>query len=128
MKANAPALKTLRSKLAAVEKQLANEKKRLAGTGAAGAINNWVSAYEALSIESEFAQKQLVSAMTAMETARVSMLSQSKYVVTIESPTLPDESRYPRTFEFTFCVLLGLLLLFGLGSLIVASIREHAGF
>ena len=128
MKANAPALKTLRSKLAAVEKQLTNEKKRLAGTGAAGAINNWVSAYEALSIESEFAQKQLVSAMTAMETARVSMLSQSKYVVTIESPTLPDESRYPRTFEFTFCVLLGLLLLFGLGSLIVASIREHAGF
>ena len=127
MRPDAPALKTLKTRLAAVEKQLSGEKQRLAGIGV-GAMNNWVSAYEALTIENEFAQKQLVSAMTAMETARVSLLSQSKYVVTIESPTLPDESRYPRTFEFTFCVLLGLLLLFGLGSLIVASIREHAGF
>lgn len=127
MRPDAPALKTLKTRLAAVEKQLSGEKRRLAGIGA-GAMNNWVSVYEALTIENEFAQKQLVSAMTAMETARVSLLSQSKYVVTIESPTLPDESRYPRTFEFTFCVLLGLLLLFGLGSLIVASIREHAGF
>lgn len=127
MRPDAPALKTLKTRLAAVEKQLSGEKQRLAGIGT-GAMNNWVSAYEALTIENEFAQKQLVSAMTAMETARVSLLSQSKYVVTIESPTLPDESRYPRTFEFTFCVLLGLLLLFGLGSLIVASIREHAGF
>lgn len=127
MRPDAPALKTLKTRLAAVEKQLSGEKQRLAGIGA-GAMNNWVSAYEALTIENEFAQKQLVSAMTAMESARVSLLSQSKYVVTIESPTLPDESRYPRTFEFTFCVLLGLLLLFGLGSLIVASIREHAGF
>lgn len=127
MRPDAPALKMLKTRLAAVEKQLSGEKQRLAGIGA-GAMNNWVSAYEALTIENEFAQKQLVSAMTAMETARVSLLSQSKYVVTIESPTLPDESRYPRTFEFTFCVLLGLLLLFGLGSLIVASIREHAGF
>lgn len=127
MRPDAPALKTLKTRLAAVEKQLSGEKQRLAGIGA-GAMNNWVSAYEALTIENEFAQKQLVSAMTAMETARESLLSQSKYVVTIESPTLPDESRYPRTFEFTFCVLLGLLLLFGLGSLIVASIREHAGF
>ena len=127
MRPDAPALKTLKTRLAAVEKQLSGEKQRLAGIGA-GAMNNWVSAYEALTMENEFAQKQLVSAMTAMETARVSLLSQSKYVVTIESPTLPDESRYPRTFEFTFCVLLGLLLLFGLGSLIVASIREHAGF
>lgn len=127
MRPDAPALKTLKTRLTAVEKQLSGEKQRLAGIGA-GAMNNWVSAYEALTIENEFAQKQLVSAMTAMESARVSLLSQSKYVVTIESPTLPDESRYPRTFEFTFCVLLGLLLLFGLGSLIVASIREHAGF
>ena len=127
MRPDAPALKTLKTRLAAVEKQLSGEKQRLAGIGAGG-MNNWVSAYEALTIENEFAQKQLVSAMTAMESARVSLLSQSKYVVTIEEPTLPDESRYPRTFEFTFCVLLGLLLLFGLGSLIVASIREHAGF
>ena len=127
MRPDAPALKTLKTRLAAVEKQLSGEKQRLVGIGA-GAMNNWVSAYEALTIENEFAQKQLVSAMTAMEMARVSLLSQSKYVVTIESPTLPDESRYPRTFEFTFCVLLGLLFLFGLGSLIVASIREHAGF
>ena len=56
MRPDAPALKTLKTRLAAVEKQLAGEKQRLAGIGAGG-MNNWVSAYEALTIENEFAQK-----------------------------------------------------------------------
>ena len=84
--------------------------------------------YENLMIESEFAKKQLTTAMSALETARASSLAKTRYIVPIERPTLPDESRYPRTWIATLCAFLGLLLVYGLSRLIVASVREHAGF
>ena len=128
MKENAPQLTSLKSRLSAVEKQLSSEKARLAGSEDANALNSWVSEYETLMIESEFAKKQLTTAMTALETARASLLSKTRYVVPIEQPTFPDESRYPRTWIFTLCTFLGLILFYGLVRLIVASVREHAGF
>lgn len=128
MKASAPQLKNMQSRLAAIEKQLASEKARLVDQGGKDALNSWVSGYETLMIESEFAKKQLTTAMTAMETARASLLSKTRYIVPIEQPTLPDESRYPNSWIFTICTFLGLLLVYGLLRLIVASVREHAGF
>ena len=79
-------------------------------------------------IESESARKQLTAAMSAVEAARATLLTKTRYIVAIEQPTLPDESRYPRTWIATLCALLGLSLLYGLVRLIIASIREHAGF
>ena len=128
MNENAPVVVSMKSKLAGVEQQLNHEKARLVGTKGGATINAWVSEYETLMIESEFAKKQLTTAMTALESARASLLSKTRYVVPIEKPTLPDESRYPLVWEFTLVTFLGLFLLYGLVRLIIASIREHAGF
>lgn len=128
MQESAPAMVSMKSKLAGVEQQLAREKARLVGTREGLAINAWVSEYETLMIESEFAKKQLTTAMTALETARASLLAKARYIVPIEKPTLPDESRYPLAWVFTLVTFLGLFLLYGLIRLIIASIREHAGF
>ncbi len=128
MQTNAPAMVSLKSKLAAIEQQLSREKARLVGTQEGDAISALVSGYETLVIESEFSKKQLTTAMTALETARASLLSKTRYIVPIEKPTLPDESRYPLAWVFTLVTFLGLFLLYGLIRLIIASIREHAGF
>ena len=129
MKPTAPQVKALEKRLDAVETQLNAEKARIAGNPAGGgAINSWVSQYENLMIESEFAQKQLTTAMSAYEQARSMALAKSRYLVAIQQPTLPDESRYPRTWVFTLCAFFGFFLIYGLVRLIVASIREHAGF
>ena len=128
MQKNAPAMVSMQSKLAGIEQQLTREKARLVGTREGLAINAWVSEYETLMIESEFSKKQLTTAMTALETARASLLSKARYIVPIQKPTLPDESRYPLTWVFTLVTFLGLFLLYGLIRLIIASIREHAGF
>ena len=129
MKADAPLLKSLHQRLAAVEKQLAEEKLRVAGQSSTqGNLNAIVAEYEDLAIEAEFAQRQLVSAMTSLEQARIQQMAQTRYVVAYQQPTLPDESLYPRPFLFTLYVFVGLLLLLGIVSLVWASIREHAGF
>lgn len=128
MRSSAPATKALQTRLKAVESQLDQEKQRLAGLRSQeGNLNAVVGEYEDLTIEAEFAQKQLVTAMSALESARVHEVAKSRYVVAFQQPTLPDESLYPRPFLFTAYVFIGALLLLGLGSLITASIREHAG-
>lgn len=129
MSKDAPALVGLRARLEAVETQLASEKLRLAGEAArADSLASFAGEYEALQTESEFARQQLVSAMTSLETARVKAEAKSRYVVAFQIPALPDESLYPRPFLFAACVLVGALVLAGLCSLIVAAVREHAGF
>ena len=129
MRSSAPATKALQTRLKAVESQLDQENQRLAGLRSQeGNLNAVVGEYEDLTIEAEFAQKQLVTAMSALESARVHEVAKSRYVVAFQQPTLPDESLYPRPFLFTAYVFIGALLLLGLGSLITASIREHAGF
>ena len=129
MQSNAPTVRGLEKRLAALETQLKAEKARIAGeTQEASTLNAWVSQFESLTIESEFAQKQLVSAMTALEQARAMALTKTQYIVPIQQPTLPDESRYPRTWIFTLCAFFGFFFLYGMVRLIVASIREHAGF
>ena len=129
MQSNAPTVRGLEKRLAALQTQLKAEKARIAGeTQEASTLNAWVSQFESLTIESEFAQKQLVSAMTALEQARAMALTKTQYIVPIQQPTLPDESRYPRTWTFTLCAFFGFFFLYGMVRLIVASIREHAGF
>ena len=128
MSKDAPALVGLRARLAAVEKQLASEKLRLAGEARPGSLTSFAGEYEDLQTESEFARQQLVSAMTSLETARVKAEAKSRYVVAFQIPVLPDESLYPRPFLFTAYVLVGALVLVGLCSLIIAAVREHAGF
>lgn len=129
MQPNAPTVRGLEKRLAALETQLKAEKARIAGaTQEASTLNAWVSQFESLTIENEFAQKQLVSAMTALEQARAMALTKTQYIVPIQQPTLPDESRYPRTWIFTLCAFFGFFFLYGMVRLIIASIREHAGF
>ena len=128
MSKDAPALVGLRARLAAVEKQLASEKLRLAGEARPDSLTSVAGEYEDLQTESEFARQQLVSAMTSLETARVKAEAKSRYVVAFQIPVLPDESLYPRPFLFTAYVLVGALVLVGLCSLIITAVREHAGF
>lgn len=128
MSKDAPALVGLRARLTAVEKQLASEKLRLAGEARPDSLTSVAGEYEDLQTESEFARQQLVSAMTSLETARVKAEAKSRYVVAFQTPVLPDESLYPRPFLFTAYVLVGALVLVGLCSLIIAAVREHAGF
>lgn len=129
MQGNSPRVVQLRNRLAVLQKQLETEKQRLAGDLKQDTpLSALVSEFQSLALEEEFAQKQLTSAMASLETARVQADAQALYVEAFEQPILPDESLYPRPVYFTFIFMVTALLLLGLVSLIIAAVREHAGF
>lgn len=129
MKSDSSKVVTLRNRLSVLEKQLQTEKQRLAGALEKDApLSALISEFQSLTLEEEFARKQLTSAMASLETARVQAESKTLYVESFEKPFVPDESLYPRPVFFAFIFGLATLLILGLVSLIIAAIREHAGF
>ena len=109
---------------------VSTEKQRLASSLADNGkpLSALVTEFQTLTTEEAFAQTQLTSAMASLEAARVSAEAKTLYVESFARPTLPDESLYPRPFLFTLVFFLTLVTLTGLVSLVIAAIREHAGF
>lgn len=103
MKPSSPRVRQLENRLQVLNKQLASEKRRLAGKIKDDkSLNDLLSGFQALTLEEEFAQKQLTSAMTSLEAARVRADAQTQYVEAFQRPVLADESLYPRPVLFTF--------------------------
>lgn len=129
MKENSPVVKSLRNKVAAVEKQLEQERTRVAGGGAntgegmSGLINN----YQPLALEQELAQQQYTSALTSLELARIEAQRKKRYLVTYVNPVLPQESTQPRRFMRTLTVFVYSFLFFAIGGLLWSALRDHIG-
>ena len=85
-----------------------------------------MGAFEAAAAEKEFAEKAYASAWAAVELARSDASRQHRYLVEIAEPSKPDESTYPRRAMAVLTVFLVSLVCMGIGTLLVAAVREHA--
>ncbi len=117
---------SLKARIDALEQQILIERVRLTGKDPA-TVSSLAAKFEEFAVEHEFAQKQLLSAMTSLEAARIRAESQSRYLVAFVQPTLPEESLWPRRGYAIVISFAGIILIYSLGSLLVAAVREHAG-
>jgi capsular polysaccharide transport system permease protein len=121
-------VKTLKSKISALNKQLNEIRTRIAGnTTNNNLLSKSINEYEKLILIHEFAKKKLESAMTSLETSRQISLTKTRYLVMVESPTLPDESLWPTPFKSAFTTFLLSIFFIGIISLIISALREHMG-
>jgi capsular polysaccharide transport system permease protein len=110
---------------------LASERGKLSGLTVEGRENFLgavVGEFHDLQLEEEFARQQFTTALAALEGARIRGEAKNRYLVAFEPPLLPGEPLYPTIIKTTVLTFLGAVLLLGLISLIVAAVREHAGF
>jgi capsular polysaccharide transport system permease protein len=137
MREDSPPVETLQRRWAAINEQLAAERGKLSGlpsgsafrpTPGGGQLSAVVGQFEDLQLEEEFARQQYTTALALLESARVQREMQHRYLVAFDPPLLPDEALYPRVIRSTILTFIGLGFLLALSWLIVASIREHAGF
>lgn len=121
----APEVTAAQRRVAALEDQIELQSQRLAGDPEQG-INADLAQFEPVVIEKEFAQRAYESALTSLELARVDASRQHRYVVRIAEPSQPDEATHPRLWYSVLTVLVLAFALLGVGTLLLASIREHA--
>lgn len=117
-------LSTVRSKIAALENQLGVEKAKLASIDTVS-LNDVNAEYQELEMELQFATDLYKTTIVALERARVESYHKLKHLVVIQSPTLPDSATYPRKLYDLASLFIGLTLLYGIITMILATIREH---
>jgi capsular polysaccharide transport system permease protein len=127
----APSVKVLNSEIAALERQLEEERAKLGRTdqgkgSTTQSIGSLAANYEELVVDREFAEKSYLSALTSLERARIEADRQQRYLAAFVRPTLPQEALYPKRI-LAICAVFGIsLVLWALGVLITYAVRDHA--
>ena len=124
MKSDNPRLQSLRAKEESIARQIDAQTERLASREGS-TLANIAQEYEALKLKNEFAVKQYGAALTAFEEAQVGTRRQTKYLIRVVGPTIPEESLEPLPLYDTFTVFIGCLALYIVGGLIIAGVRDH---
>ena len=120
---NNPQVSSLRSRTESLRSAISVETSKVTGGGAS--LTSKSAAFERFSLDRAFAEKQLASAMTSLELARSEAQRKQLYLERLVQPNLPDKAVEPRRIRSIFMVLVLGLILWGVISLLVASVREH---
>lgn len=121
-----PKKATLRNRVRALEREIAAERERLAGSSSEMAP--LIAEFERLQIERELADRQYEAATQAFQTAQQEVAQQQKYIVVVSRPSAADERAYPRPLYHTAIVFLVGLALYGIvifGANVVSDYREQ---
>lgn len=128
MSDTAPRVIFMQSQIAALRKQIDDERTKIAlreRDDKGGTLTKQLKAYEELITEREFAQKAYVSSLASIERARIDADRQQRYLTVFVNPRTPQDALYPERFRWTLIVFFGAFLLWGIGTLAIASIRDH---
>ena len=118
-----PQLPMMDSRIAAYEKQIEVERAKIAGTSTSLATK--ISAYEDLALSRELADKELAEATASVITSQQEARRQKLYLERIVNPNLPTKPTEPRRLVAIITTFISMLLVYSLGWLIWAGVREH---
>lgn len=120
-----PQIPTLTSRAALLRREIANQGAKVAGRQQ-GSFTTQSSGYDRLQLDKTFAERQLAAAFVSLESAKSEAQRQQLYLERLVKPNLPDSAIEPRRLRMVAMVFLLGLIVWGVLSLVVASVREHA--
>lgn len=120
---NNPQIPSVRTRVESLQKEIDSETAKVAG--GSSSLANKASAFERFALERAFAEKQLATAMAALEAARSEAQRQTLYLERIAQPNEPDVAIEPRRIRSIFVVFVVGMILWGILTLLVAGLREH---
>lgn len=121
---NSPQLIALRNRVAALSRQVAAEQAKL--SQGPGNVASGLGAYEGIKIRQEMDSKQLEMASAELQRAQDEARRQQLFVVPVVDPNLPEKALYPQRTKTVATIFFALLLVYGIGWLLRAGVKEHA--
>ena len=107
-----------------LRKEISQQMRAISGEGE-NSLSNQAAEYQRVFLENELAEKQLAAAMTSLESAKTEADRQQLYLEVISQPNKPDLANEPkRIYNIIATFIIGLIV-YGIASLLSASIREH---
>lgn len=119
-----PQVGSLRSHVDGLRQAMREENARV--LGGSGGLVLQSPVYDRLVLDKTFADRQLATALAALDTARAEAQRKQLYLERLVKPHLPDYAVEPRRIRSVLTVFVLGLVAWGVLSLIVAGVREHA--
>ena len=113
----------LANQVAGLRKAIDAETGKVLGKGTS--LSSKSPAFDRLMLERTFADRQLGTALASLDSARNEAQRKQLYLERLVQPNLPDKALEPRRTRSVLMVFVIGLLVWGVVSLIVASIKEH---
>ncbi|MEW9799708.1 capsule biosynthesis protein [Alteromonas sp. CYL-A6] len=127
MSSTAPEVVNLKRQITALESQIQEQKARISEMNKNGgelSVSELMAQYSNLKVQLELAIQAYSSSLITLENTRVETYQKLQHLVTIESPTLPDSSQYPKVIYNLTLFGVILLVLYGIIRIIIATIKE----
>ncbi|KAA3507671.1 hypothetical protein DXM21_24430 [Agrobacterium rosae] len=122
-----PGKSDVAARIESVNAQIKKYQNLLVGKDNGASLSEQLKEFDLLSLQVEFNEKIYSLARQAYEEARRQLDRQELYLGTVVSPVLPDEPTYPDIVPQTLIVLVTAFILWAIGSLVMASIRDSMG-
>lgn len=119
-----PNILMLKQALAAVDKQIKQEKLKLA-TPSGGTLNAYVEEFHRLEMDVQFTQELYKSSLTALEKGRIDATRMLEKVSVLQSATLAEYPMEPRRIYNAVVTLLLALMLAGILKLLKSIVLDH---
>jgi len=118
-----PQIATLQTRIDGLNRQIQQEYGKIAGNPRS--LSSTAARYQRLALESQFADKQLASAMASLQEAQNEARRKQAYVERIVQPNLPDAALEPRRLKGILATFVLGLIVWGALSMLIAGVREH---
>jgi len=119
-----PRIADLRTKISALQDQIALERQKLGGADASLAPR--IAEYERLSLDQQFSERTFISALGSLESARLDAERQRVFLNQVAAPNLPDYPIYPYRAIWVLCVAGLSFVSWRLFGKVAEDIRSHA--
>ena len=114
-----------KTKIAALERQIAQERDKQVGGLEDKKINQQMLDFQEVKLNQQIAADIYQTGVRTLETARIDATRKVKFLVLISPPTMPDKSTEPESLYNVATIFIVLNLLYAIGGLIIATIRDH---
>lgn len=119
-----PRIPVIRTQIGTIDSQIKQELSKVAG-GRRSLAGSAVE-YQRLTLENDFADKQLGAALASLEQAKDDAGRKQVYIERVVEPNLPDAPMEPERLRGIFATFVLGLIAYGILRMLLAGIRQHA--
>jgi capsular polysaccharide transport system permease protein len=113
------------TELQALKEQLLVERSKLAtdGTESVG-VGEIMAQFTDLKIKMELALQAYTASQVSLDKSRIEAYKQMKFLIVVESATLPEDNRYPDTIYNITLFFILVSMVYAIGRIIILTIKE----
>lgn len=117
-------LKILRGEIQSIKSKLNEIKTQLSGSNE-NELNENLFEFEELKAEVEYKKERYKQTLIQLDLAKIQATQNSKNLIIVTQPTLPDYYSYPNKIKTVITILLLLLLLYGIITMVQSIVKDH---